>query len=253
MNSIKYKWIIISIFSIPIFLFLFIVINIDYSDNIPQYKAKEINNFHLYDHIKNLNQNNLIKDFPYNIYLDSANYDNIVSLRRAISDLDSISKDHMLNQQVLSIALTEKLDERINSNFEKYNPDSLITLIQFAEKFNLYSETDRENAILYRSIYEHWMDYTIKKLDFYYNENLSIKYNYKYKYLVSRCSEKTYYGAVGKTQFEKVVNNVIEKNWSYLFNRFWIATSAPFKTIGFLLMLITLYGYICIFRFHFKK
>ncbi len=107
--------------------------------------------------------------------------------------------------------------------------------------------------MLYSSIYDHWMNFTANKIGKYYEDSYFIKYDYKCKYIVSRCSEKKYTTNIGFSNYEKALNNIIEKNWSYLINRFWVATTAVFKIIFFLIALITIYGYICIFRYHLKK
>ena len=255
MNSFNYKWVYYSFTPIIVILILllFLISRIDYTENIPQYQIKEKHSFNLSKHTNNLNETNLLEKFPYNIYLDSANYEIIEFIRKDLETLNSFSKDSMLNQQVLSIALTEKLDKRISSHFDRYNPDSLITIIQWAERFNFYAEIDKKNAPFYQTVYDYWMNFTIARLDKYYIDDYLIKYNFKFKYIQNRCKEKTYTGAIGNNQFEKVINNIIEKNWSYLINRFWIGTTFVFKLIITLFSLFTFYGYICIFRFHLKK
>ena len=255
MDSKGYKYVLLAfspILLIAIVLFYFIT-KIDYSENIQRYKIKVNNTFNLSKHLTNLNSNNILEKFPYKIYLDSANYDNIDYLKSDLLKLDSLCSDIMLNQNVLIIALTEKLDERIKPSFKTYNPDSIISMIQWAEKFNFYADLDKTNSILYKSIYDYWMTFAVKNLDKYYKENSSTKYNFKFKYISNRCKEKKYTGAIGDNNFEKVIYSVIKKDWAYLFDRFWIGTSILYKGIIFLLVLLTLYGYICIFRFHFKK
>lgn len=252
---IKYSLLFLLPILIISILISILVINTDYSESIPQIReTKSINSFDLSKYISGLNESNILDKFPYKIYLDSSNYEEVVFIQRDLLKMDSIiSNNKRLNRKVLSIALTQKLEEQLNSGFDKYNPDSLILMLQIVEKFKNYADLDKENAQLFKALYTHWLSFIANKLGAYYRNDNSVKYDYKFKYIVSRCEEKGFTTDVGNTQIEKAVNNVIEQNWCYLINRFWIGTTLIFKAIIFFVTIITLLGYCSICLLIIKK
>jgi len=244
----------LSFFALVIVL-VYYISNIDCSSNFAINSNCEINRvYDISSHIKKLSAINIHKEFPYDIYLDSSNYNNVEQLLHDISTLDSfIPLNHEINLEVLSTALTDKLNERYKNRFHEYSPDSILLIIQWAEKFHSYANIDRSNARLYESIYDNWIEFAIQRLDEYYYTDNSIKYNFKYKYLLERCRENKFNGSVGFTRFEKVINNIIEKKWRYLLNRFWIGTTIYCKLFAVIIIGLTTYSYYCIFKLHFRK
>ncbi len=232
---------------------LVLIVTVDYNDEMPRLHETSQTSFNLANHLNGLNPGNFKEKFPFAVYLDSADCRNINSIRKDLSIMDSFSNDPMLSQEVLWQTLTEKLETRIQPSFEHYNIDSLIQLLQWVEKFKQYASLNLDHNMLFETVYDHWMEFIIKTMERYADQNKSIKYNYKFKYLLSRCDEHTYTSRIGKSRLEKIVDNVIEQDWPYLLNRFWIGTTVLFKIIIFSILLITLYGYICILRVHLKS
>lgn len=235
--------------------FLSIVLTTDYSSNIPKEKpCLTKRNFNLFTVLVAIDKSNLIDSFPYEIYLDSADRCDLNSISNDVSVLDSVNpNEKSLNREVISIALTKKLEERISPTFDAYNPDSLICIVQWAEKFNQYQEFDKSNAKLYRVIYKHWINFVSNKLRDYYDTDPKHKYDFKFQFLVSICQSKNLSPPIGNTNLEKIIHNLIIKDFSYLFSKFWYDTSFIYKTLGLIFMLVTVYGYICIVKTHLKK
>lgn len=204
--------------------------------------------------LKSINMENLKESFPYSIYLDSADWCNVNSIAKTVTNLDSINPEaQSLNREIISIALTQKLEERIKPTFVKYNPDSLISIIQWAEKFNQYQQFDKKNAKLYKVIYKYWINFVANQLGEYYQKEPKHKYDFKFQYVSSICQSKNLTPSVGNTNKEKIVAYVINKEYSYLFSRFWYGTSFVWKLVILLFLILTAYSYYCIFKLHFKK
>lgn len=235
--------------------FFSVVITTDYSTNIPKEKpCSPERNFNLYSNLITIDKSNLIETFPYKTYLDSANRCDLNSISNDVAALDSVNpNEKSLNREIISIALTKKLEERIKPTFDSYNPDSLINIVQWAEKFNHYQEFDKANAKLYRVIYKHWINFVSNKLRVYYDNVPKHKYDFKFQFLVSICQSKNLSPPIGNTDKEKIIYNLIIKDYSYLFSKFWYDTSFNYKTLGLIFILITAYGYFCIIKTHFKK
>jgi len=252
--SPKYLFLILTaILSGLIIWLLFLVLRTDYSINIPAEKeCSSDNDFNLSSHLSNWDSLNFSGSFPYTIYLDSSDKCDVNAIAGYLAAMDSVNSDYSNNRQIISIALTDSLQSRINSSFNRYNPDSLILMMQWAEKFNQYKEFDRSNAKLYRVIYKHWLSFTANKLGEYYESNPKCKYDFKFNYLCAVCQSKNFSVPVGNTNSEKIIFNMLNKNYAYLFSKFWYDTGFIYKLLMLLIAVITGYGYYCIFKVHLK-
>ncbi len=241
---------IFTILAIFIIAFFYFSVKADYADDIPiERDLPSQVNFNLRSQLKSADFNNIKSSFPYKIYLDSTNLNDILSLSLDLALMDSLSPhNEMLNQETLSIALTEKLEERIKQGFEQYNPDSLIRMIQWAEKFNAYAGIDPAHTTLFQVIYNHWFNFASNTLRTYYETDNSLMYNYKFHYIYDRIKEKQFITPIKATNFEKVINNMLRNKWSYLFNKFWNATGNLYKSVVFFLVLIIIFPYIYILK-----
>jgi hypothetical protein len=205
--------------------------------------------FNLYPHLMDKGNANLMDSFPYEIYLDSADRCDVTSISRDLISLDSVNPDNKnQNREILSIALTNKLEERLKPSFDKYNPDSLIYLVQWAEKFNQFKDFDRANAKLYRVIYKHWIQFVANKLRESYDREPKHKYDFKFQYLTSICQSKNLTPPIGNTAFEKVIYHLITKNYTYLFRKFWYDTGFLYKLAVVAFLSFTCYGYYLIVK-----
>lgn len=252
--SPKYLFFILTgIVFVVIIWFLFKVTRTDYTYTIPAEKeCSSENDFNLTPHLLNWDSSNFLGSFPYSIYLDSSDICNVSAIAGYLAAMDSVNSDFSNNRQIISIALTDSLQSRIFSSLKRYNPDSLIIMMQWAEKFNQYKAFDRSNAKLYRVIYKHWLSFTANQLGEYYNSNPQCKYDFKFNYLSAICQSKNFSVPVGNTNSEKIVFNMINKNYAYLFSKFWYDTGYIYKLLILLIVGITGYGYYCIFKVHLK-
>ncbi len=229
----------------------FIIIRTDYSSNIPQEKVcEEKPEFNLINHLGNWDKNSPLTSFPYSIYLDSVNYCDIQSIQKNLVLLDSLNPGNSsVNQHVIAIALTDSLWSKIDNSLINYNPDSLILLVQWAEKFNHYKDYDLSKAKLYRVIYKFWTNVIANQLRTYYDNKPNHKYDFKFNYLTAICQSKNLAPPIGNTDFEKIIHNLINKNFSYLFSKFWHDTGVVYKLIVLIFGSVTVYGYYRIFKF----
>lgn len=234
---------------------LFFIVRTDHSNYVPQQRSLPTkSSFNLKLRIKKSDSTDLLNLFPYDIYLDSADRWNIGSIKNDLKVLDDAYNDSSMNRQVLSIALTSKLFSRIDNYLNKYNPDTLIYLIQWAEKFQDYALIEPENDLFYNSICSYWLSSLSNKIHFYSTQNNSIKYDFKFKYIVARLTELSSNPGIGVTKFEKVIDNVVSNKWSHLIESSWNQTSLLQKLAFFMIVFITIYGYYCIIRKHlFRK
>ena len=187
--------------------------------------------------------------FPYELYLKSGNYKSIKVIKDDLIQLDSIFPKSQ-NKRILSAVLTNQLSKRLNPYFESYQPDSLLQMLQWAEKFVYYADIDPTNDVFYQSIYQYWLDTISNTLHKFSYEKPSLKYDFKFEYLQTRLKEKGAVPDIKKTSFEKAIDNLIHNKWAHLINASWDQTSLFQKTVFLLLTVITFYGYISIIKLH---
>ena len=88
----------------------------------------------------------------YKMFLDSIDFYNINSIKENISEIDAITKNNMVSQEIVSIALTDSLFNYSKDKFKVYNPDSLILQLQWVERFKYYADVDMVNENLYQNL-----------------------------------------------------------------------------------------------------
>lgn len=247
----------ISIALIPTIILIigvvYVIAKVDYNDKMPTLQNSEKDHsFHIINHLNGLSDSNLINTFPYKVYLDSINIYDVIDIKKSTLEIDTVSKDNMLSQQIVSIALTDSLLRVTKNKYVRYNSDSLILLMQWVEKFKNYGDIDKQNKTLYQAIHDFWMNVITNNLTDLCKHDYWLKYDYKFKYLSSRLEEKGFNTTVGFNDAEKVLNNIIENNYSYLVDRFISRTSIFIKIFFLFAITLTIYGYYCIYKFHKK-
>lgn len=246
-------FIILLFFALAIFIILKIV-KVDNSSNISEEKpCITKTNFNLNNHIKTLDSSNIKEEFPYQMYLDSGNYCDISSIHNDLNKLYYINPDAKENQKILVKALTGKLEEKISTSFAVYNPDSLVAILQWVNKFQYYKDIDTNNLKFYRMVHRHWYNFVANKLGEYYERNPDIIYDFKFKYLVGTCQSQNYPPDIRNSNSTKVIDNVVNSKWAYLFKRFWDGTDLLFKLILSAVILFTFYSYYCVYKLKFKR
>jgi hypothetical protein len=227
-----------------VIIVLYLFIRTDYDNQLPQRNnASNRSNFNLAPRFAVIPEDRLAADFPYKAYLDSANYQSLQAIRTDLALMDTLYKDDSKCREVLSETLTNRLKEKVDPALQQYRPDSLLQLVQWAERFQNYAEADRPNAVFHKSIATFWLTYVSNKLAAYAKNKSSLKYDFKYKYLVGRCYELKYSTPVIVTKMEKVINNLIGSKWGHLTDASWNQASWLQKIVFLILVLITLYAY----------
>lgn len=255
-TRMKKALIIVSILLFVVLASLFyVIVHSDAKDDI--IKEKNIRHKITFDLDAHLNQNplntgNLIDSFPYTVYLDSANFLSIRTIKKDLAGLGLYTQNPDLNSDVFISLLTTQLRPRYNHYFEGYKPDSLLQLLQWVEKFHGYAEIDPENDIVFRSVFNYWMDAISHQLNEYSNVDPSRVYDFKFKYLRARLMEKKFSPSFKKTKWDKAVENLIYNKWGHLVEASWNQTSLIQKLLFFFIIAITLAGYVCLFFFCLK-
>jgi hypothetical protein len=160
-------------------------------------------------------------NFPYNDYIKYTDLQDQTTLDNDLEILKAKTNNDFLSNNILVTALTEKLYSEIWST----DLDTINQIMVWVDQLN-FKESDIEVPI---SLY--WYNHFSNHFSKLANQNPNSKYEFKYRYLSQRCNEKLVLVNTGNSNFEKVILNIIDQNWSYLFNRFWFSSSVLFKII----------------------
>lgn len=219
----------------PVLFIYYVVAKADVHDDVIKEKTiSDKSTFNVCSYLRSnaITADSLYTRFPYELYAGSANIWHVKTLAKDLRGLDSFNtKDAGINRKILSEAWTTGLRTQLTGYYEHYHPDSLLRLLQWAEKFQTYAEIDADNDILYESIYHYWMDIISNKLSDFSNEQPSRLYDYKFSYLRARLVEKRFAPAVKITSKDKFFLNLLTGNWGHLMNASWNQASVSVKCI----------------------
>ena len=193
--------------------------------------------------------NELYVKFPYAVFIRKANYSDMMSVASYLDELDSITRNSFMTQNILSTALTSRLDSVISTD----NEDSLKALLDFAEKYRIASLINSRNQAFYHSVYDYWYNNVVNRLSNKVKYDNDFKYSFKYRYLKQRCEDKGYFIDSGNSNFEKIVFYLIDNKWSYLFNRAWNSTSIIVKILLLIIVSMNIILIVFGFRYILKK
>jgi hypothetical protein len=186
-------------------------------------------------------KDSLFGRFPYQKYISATSITDIAGIERDARLLDSLTGEHSITLDILATAFTDSLLPAWSKRATPYVADSLIVLMQEIEGFQLLGKMPGPNKELYAAIYQYWMSQFKNWLDGFSRQNPGLKYQFKFRFLAAKCDENRYGVAPKVTETEKIVNNIAESKWSYLYQRIW-NTPLPKRMLiigGFLLTLST--------------
>ncbi|MCU7551409.1 hypothetical protein OCK74_19965 [Chitinophagaceae bacterium LB-8] len=245
----KLTWL-VPLVCISAVVFVFIT-SAGYDEKIAQEKPIVPHQYSIRLLLDGITNEHLLEQFPYGRYLDSANIQDIQSIKNDLAVLnEKFPGDSMRNMQLISIALTDSLYAQYEKKhyFQIFDADFLTQLFQWAEKFNAYAEIEQSNTLLYGSIYNYWGSKISNHLGELSKNNSSLKYEYKFKYLKSKCDEKRFSVATKVGQVEKVAYNLLSSQWSHLLNASWNQATYMQLVVFFVFGILTIYGYLLIIK-----
>jgi hypothetical protein len=247
----KNKTLIIGLTAIILFLFFYIsylalksngqdempILSEDLPDEI--YSVKDITSKFQPGHIAD--------SFNYSEYLNHVSLNSTNSIQRNLIELDSFCYDPISGQKILSLALTDSLFSRISDRFDNYNADSLILLMQTIQSYKYYSKYPGKYQTFYDVVFSWWISKMSNLLDNYSIKNNGIKFSFKYKFLASQCKLSKSTVSPKVNEVEKIINNIAEQKWTYLYSRIW-NTPILLRIMILLIGVLTVLSYLVSFK-----
>ena len=205
--------------------------------------------FNLLKEIKNIDSSEIVDKFPYRKYIEESGYCDINNISKHIIILDSNYNNHWdISMNTLLVAVTDSLKEYKSKELSEFNPQFLINKIEWAKKMKRYGECYPNNKFLFEVTYEFWMS-EISSLMYKYNgQDSKIRYDFRYKYLVTCLSMDKYYVSFGYSKKQKIIKYLTEGRYMYIWNRIYKSTSLLTKSILVFLIFLTTFTYISTFK-----
>jgi len=201
-----------------------------------------------------INKDSYKTQFPYSLYLNSNNYQEVKTLQKDLVALDSLIQDKWIVREFIKNVLTDSLNNRIFKVSAKTNLDSINSILQWAEKFKYYGEADPiyENQVLFKAINSYWLKKISNHLSEYSEKNENAKFDFQFRYLTAKCNEKRSNVSVNVSPLEKVIQDALGNKWAHLFEASWNQASLNQKIIIFILLSITLVSYVMTIKYLLK-
>ncbi len=189
------------------------------------------------------------------VFIDSASWWNFETINSTLLLMDSFYKnDTKENERILVNCLAGTLLQNKGYN---NSIDSLELLLVVSERYMSFAQINRKRANFFGEISDAWCSYVANQLTELSKSNSSLKHSFKFQYVAQHSRNLMYPPNISYTNSEKVILNLTEGNFDYLWNRYWKGTSFSVKAVSiiplFFLFTTFVYGCICIFQKHFKK
>jgi hypothetical protein len=189
------------------------------------------------------------------VFIDSASWWNFETINSTLLLMDSFYKnDPKENERILVNCLAGTLLQNKGYN---NSIDSLELLLVVSERYMSFAQANRKRANFFGEVSDAWCSYVANQLTELSKANSSLKHSFKFQYVAQHSRNLMYKPNISYTNSEKVILNLTEGNFDYLWNRYWKGTSSLFKAASIIPLLflftIFIYGCICIFQKHFKK
>jgi hypothetical protein len=193
---------------------------------------------------KGISDDSLLTRFPYSAYLCNGRFRSITQIKKDIHALDELYPSvPMAGQYVVATALTEKLFAMHQGTFVRFDPDTLLLFLEYAEPFGNYAHMDSVNATAYDVIYRFWFEKVSQLLSSYQSENNALKYDFAFRYIDTKASRLKFISDVRESRLEKFLYNLRAGNWAHLISATWNDMPVPARILLSAFGLLTLYAY----------
>lgn len=193
--------------------------------------------------------------FSEETLLNGSEWCSPAGILQTLQTLDAAHPDSTRqNRDRIIYALTEKLEQRIAPALMTYHPDTLIQLVYWANR--LYDCKDvlaSPDARVFRIVSRHWLSGISNRLGGFSEKNSALKYGFKFRYIVGVCQSRGFFPPIGNSTLEKIIINLSEKKYGYLFHRLWHSTGWAFKTVVGIGLAVVLYAFRCMVVLHLQR
>lgn len=188
---------------------------------------------YLSDYFQGLDSSNALVEFKYNDFLVENSFVEPFDLDRQMNELDTITTIHdTIIENVIFKALAIESYNYCKDSMNLSNPDFVFKKLKWAESLQNNSLMSARNGLLFSRVSDFWMQKISDKMQKEVSVDYNKKYSFDYLYLSSRLGENKYFSGVQNSDFEKVIQNMFEGRYSYIWSRF-TSKSIAFQSLIF--------------------
>lgn len=192
--------------------------------------------------INSISKENISDHFPFKSIAENIQLSDYQKQRDILNFLEKLdSNQYSRSQEYLFFALSDTLLKTLQNTQDLDDLNVLTSLTNEITSLFYYSKQDIKNEIFYEALFDYWMLFINHQLESVVNNNYWEKYSFEYRYISTISQQFNYNPSTGLNSTEKVLNNLSENKYGYLFNRFILRTTIYQKIgIAFALSIIIL-------------
>lgn len=195
---------------------------------------------YLSDYFQGLDSSNAIVNFNYKDFLVENAFIEPFDLDKQLKELDTtITMHDTIVENVLFNALAIQSYDFCKDSLKLSNPDFVFKKLKWAENLQNNSLMSIKYGLLFSRISDFWMQKISDELQRDVSENYNKKFSFDYLYLNSRLGENKYFSGVKNSDSEKVIQNMFEGRYLYIWSRF-TTKSILFQTVVFVVLALCL-------------
>jgi hypothetical protein len=233
----------ISVASLALLVSMYAIVTPNRDENIPRKSILQqqpvTDTFPFSTHLQSVAAANLIEQFPYDAYLRSRRYEDPTALRNDLISLDNRYPENIANlnnARAMYLAMTDTLFNRRKADYEQYNPDLYIQVIQWVESFKDMARYDPQREMLFGPVSDYWLQKISAPVSKHSEKSMGAKFDFKYRYIKTKLMEMGYTFSVKVSSIDKFVFNLTNKHWAHLIDATWNQTSILTKLLFFIVL-----------------
>jgi hypothetical protein len=176
---------------------------------------------YLSDYFQDLDSSNAMLNFNYKNFLEENSFIEPFDLDRQMNELDTTVTMHdTIVENVVFNALAIESYNYCKDSITLASPDFVFKKLKWAESLQNNSLMSEKNGLLLSRVSDFWMQKISDELQKEVLSDNNKKYSFDYLYLSSRLGENKYFSGVQNSDSEKVMQNMFEGRYSYIWSRF---------------------------------
>lgn len=212
------------------------------------------NNIPIDSILNKISTEDISKSFPFRLIAENVkltNYENQKFILDFVEKKDSNQLSTI--QEYLFIALSDSLLKNFQKKLDFEDLNTLTSLTNEVTSLYHYSQFDKKNSIVYEALFDYWMQFINQELEIIAQKKYWDKYSFEYRYISAICQQYNYNPSTGLNSTEKVLNNLAENKYGYLYYRFILRTTV-YQKLGIAIAIsILLFSLLFTIHSYFKK
>jgi hypothetical protein len=159
----------------------------------------------------------VLASFPKAAYLTARTFENVFNLPNEIEQIiqPALANDVQAEDTLFHV-LTIDLFNTDSVNYQLSDPNQFLHRIQWAEKMKTLSLSGHKRAVFFQLVYSYWFQKLADQLQLIARTQDDVKFNTDFNYLAHRLTENKYPVSYEISDTEKVLMNMHQGKFGYL-------------------------------------